>query len=69
VRKRIVELARSSFYFLDNTFDGVAFADGFVAEVPAQLEEAGMQTGCAIDGKFRFVDGVFLLELSQKEFL
>jgi hypothetical protein len=53
---------------LKDTFDGVAVAVCFVAEVHAEFEQAGMQPGGAIDEEFSIVDGVFVLQLSQKQF-
>jgi hypothetical protein len=58
----------STFYFLKDTFDGVAVAVCFVAEVHAKIEQAGMQPGRAIDEEFGVIDGVFVLQLSQKHF-
>jgi len=54
--------------FLKDTFDGVAFTEGFVAEMHPEFEQTGMQPGRAIDEEFSIVDGVFLFQLSQKHF-
>jgi hypothetical protein len=61
VRERIVELSCSTFYFLKDTFDGVAVAVCFVAEVHAKFEQAGMQPGRAIDEEFGIIDDMLIL--------
>ena len=53
---------------MKDTFDGVAVAVCFVAEVHAEFEQAGMQPGRGIDEEFGVIDGVFILQLSQKQF-
>jgi hypothetical protein len=68
VRERIVELSCSTFYFLKDTFNGIAITEGFVAEMHPEFEQAGMQPGGAIDEELGVIDGVFVLQLSQKHF-
>jgi hypothetical protein len=49
---------------LKDTFDGVVFIEGFVAEVHAEFEQSGMQPRGTIDKEFGVVDSVFVLQLS-----
>jgi hypothetical protein len=44
-------LGSSSFYFLKYTFNGVAVAVCFIAEMHAEFEQAGMQSAGAIMAK------------------
>jgi hypothetical protein len=53
---------------LKDTFNGVAVAVCFVAEVHPEFEQAGMQPGGAIDEEFGVIDGMLVLQLSQKHF-
>jgi hypothetical protein len=45
VLERILELSCSMFYFLKDTFNGVAIDVSSVAEVHPEFEQAGMQPG------------------------
>lgn len=45
--------------FLEDTFNGNAFAGGFVTEVHAEFELAGMQSGSTTDEQLAIVDCVF----------
>lgn len=53
--------------FFKHIFDRVTIAERFAAAVHAQLEEAGMQPGCANDEEFGVVDCLFLLNFSQEQ--
>ena len=68
MRERIVELSCSTFYFLKDTFNGIAITEGFVAEMHPEFEQAGMQPGGAINEEFGVIDGMLVLQLSQKHF-
>jgi hypothetical protein len=67
VGKRFIKLSGTSFYFFNDVFNGVAFAEDLVAEMHAKLEGAGMQPGRAIDEELSIIDGVLFLELTQKQ--
>ena len=68
MRERIVELSCSTFYFLKDTFNWIPITKGFVAEMHPEFEQAGMQPGGAIDEEFGVIDGMLVMQLSQKHF-
>ena len=59
----------SAFDFLKDTFDGVAFAEGFVAEMRPQLEQSSVQPRRAIDEKFSIVVSVLLFQFRKNIFV
>jgi len=69
VRRRILELGSTAFYILADTLVWVTFAEGFVAEVRAQLEEACMQPESAIDEEFSILNGMFSLSSRKNSFV
>ena len=64
----VVELFCSTFYFLKNTFDKVAFAEGFISEVNAEFEEARLQPRRSVDEKLGVPDIMFLVEFAEEHF-
>ena len=46
------------FYFSKDTFDGVAVAEPYVAEMHPEFEQSSVQPRGAIDEEFGIVDGL-----------
>jgi hypothetical protein len=64
----IVELIRSAFDFLKDTFDRIALTDGFVSQIEAKSVESGVKPGSAVDEKHGGLDVMFHREFAQEEF-